>query len=246
MRKFGLIGYPLSHSFSKRYFTEKFARENIDDCVYELYPIENITELPRLFTEENLSGLNVTIPYKRQVLPYLDNATNAVLEMQACNCILNRDGKLHGHNTDVIGFERTFAPHLQAHHDKALILGTGGAASAVEFTLEKLNINYKLVSRSKSANLRSMTYADLNEQLLSEYKIIINTTPLGTSPDVHNCPAIPYEYITSQHYLYDLVYNPAKTLFLQKGEERGAAIENGAQMLVIQAEESWKIWNEQF
>lgn len=244
MRKFGLIGYPLSHSFSKKYFTEKFARENIEDSVYELYPIENIAELPRLISEHDLSGLNVTIPYKRQVLPYLNDVTKAVLEMEACNCILIRDGRLYGHNTDVTGFERTFAPHLQAHHHKALILGTGGAASAVEFILKKLNINYQLVSRNKSSSHNSITYGDLNEQLLKEHTVIINTTPLGTSPDVNSCPDIPYEFITPQHYLYDLVYNPAKTLFLQKGEEKGATIQNGAQMLVIQAEESWKIWNE--
>ena len=243
MRKFGLIGYPLSHSFSKKYFTEKFARENIAGCIYELYPIHNISELPQLLNEQRLEGLNVTIPYKKHVLQFLDEATDAVAQMEACNCILIKNGKLLGYNTDVTGFEKTFAPHLKPSHQKALILGTGGAAAAVEFTLKKLGIQYLFVSRQQSSSPNCITYNDLNDEVMQQHTIIINTTPLGTYPDIHFCPSIPYQYITGQHYLYDLVYNPAKTLFLQKGEEQKATIENGAQMLIIQAEESWKIWN---
>lgn len=242
MRKFGLIGYPLSHSFSKKYFSEKFAREGIEDCSYDLFPITDISQLPQLVKDHDLEGLNVTIPYKKHVIQYLESASKEVIEMQACNCISIIKGKLLGNNTDVTGFEKTFTPNLKPHHKKALILGTGGAASAVQFTLRKLGIDYLLVSR-QAAGHNQITYSQLTEELIREYSMIINTTPLGTYPDINSFPAIPYNFITPQHYLYDLVYNPAKTLFLKKGEERGATIENGANMLVIQAEESWNIWN---
>lgn len=244
MRKFGLIGYPLSHSFSKKFFAQKFAAETIVDCDYELYPVATIGELPFLLKQQpGLEGLNVTIPYKKQVLQFLDEATHEVEQMQACNCIRIKEGKLYGFNTDVTGFEKTFIPHLLPIHKKALILGTGGAASAVEFTLKKLGIEYLFVSRTQAAGNNSITYDDLNEELIRSHTIIINTTPLGTYPDIERCPNIPYQYLGAQHYLYDLVYNPAETLFLKKGKEKGATIQNGAEMLVIQAEESWKIWN---
>lgn len=243
MRRFGLIGYPLSHSFSKKYFTDKFDREQILDCAYDLYPIQTIGALPALILTRQFDGLNVTIPYKRQVIAFLDETTAAVREMEACNCIHLVNGKLYGYNTDVVGFEKTFVPHLLPHHKRALILGTGGAASAVEFTMRKLGIEYLLVSRNK-AGTNCCTYADLNKTILTDYTIIINTTPLGTSPDVNSCPAIPYRFITAQHYLYDLVYNPPFTLFLKNGSDKGATTQNGAEMLVIQAEESWKIWND--
>lgn len=242
MRQFGLIGYPLSHSFSKKYFTEKFAKEGRADCHYELFPLSSISELPNLLAAHPLlEGLNVTIPYKKQVLPFLDIvAIPAGLE--ACNCIRIQEGKLTGYNTDSIGFEQSLRPLLQSHHQKALVLGNGGAAEAVVYVLKKLGIKVELVSRSLH-NGSSLTYADLTEMVMRDCTLIVNTTPLGMYPAVDNCPAIPYEYISNKHLLYDLVYNPGKTLFLQKGEARGAVIKNGEEMLVLQAEESWRIWN---
>ena len=239
MRLFGLIGYPLSHSFSKQYFTAKFERENITDCRYELFPIESIDKLPELLAANpQLEGLNVTIPYKQQVLPWLTDRSN--LPLEACNCIVIKEGKLTGYNTDVTGFEGSFTPLLQPHHNKALILGTGGAAAAVQYILGKLGIAYKMVSRTPGNGL---VYEDIDAAVIAEHNIIINTTPLGTYPNTEACAAIPYRYITPQHYMYDLVYNPSKTKFLLLGEANGATIKNGADMLEIQAEANWKIWN---
>lgn len=243
MRNFGLVGYPLSHSFSKKYFTEKFAAEDIIDCKYELYPLPDISKFPSILKENKLQGVNVTIPYKKAVLPYLDYLSDEVKAMEACNCILVDGDRTCGYNTDTIGFENTFKPQLKPHHNKALILGTGGASSAVAFVLHKLSIDYLFVSRGKSDRNNSITYNDLDSSIISQYQIIINTTPLGTTPDVDVCPNIPYEALTSRHFLYDLIYNPSETLFLKKGKQQGASIENGGQMLVIQAEESWRIWN---
>ncbi len=243
MRLFGLIGYPLSHSFSEKYFTKKFERERLRDCRYELFPIPNINELTGiLIRHPELEGLNVTVPYKRQVISFLHSASNIPAGIHACNCIYIREGKLVGYNTDIIGFERSFTPHVKYHQRKALVLGNGGAAAAVVFVLKKLAIDYLIVSRQLHHD-SSVTYKDINEQMMLEYNIIINTTPLGMFPDENTCPDIPYHLVTENHLLYDLVYNPAKTLFLQKGEEQGAAIKNGEEMLMIQAEESWKIWN---
>ena len=243
MRAFGIIGYPLDHSFSQKHFTEKFQREEIKDCTYENYPLRNINELESLLKQHpQLKGLNVTIPYKQSVLSFLDDSSNIPFGLNACNCIRIVDDKLVGYNTDVIGFERSLSSQLSDHHTNALILGNGGAAEAVKFVLKNLNINYRIVSRKihKDAEL---TYADLDETIIKGSPLIINTTPVGTFPDMDQCPDIPYQYLTSQHYLYDLVYNPEKTLFLKKGEEHGAAIKNGYEMLVVQAEESWDIWN---
>lgn len=242
MRKFGLIGYPLSHSFSKKYFTQKFETENIAGCSYELYPITDISQLPQLLKEEKPEGLNVTIPYKQLVLQYLTISSPEVLAIQACNCIVINNNQLIGHNTDTIGFTKTFEPKLQTQHNKALILGTGGASLAVAYSLQQLNLEFLFVSRRAGRN-NTIAYADIDEAMLREYTIIINTTPLGTYPEVHQYPAIPYQFLNESHYLYDLVYNPAETLFLKKGKDRGAIIQNGADMLIIQAEESWKIWN---
>jgi shikimate dehydrogenase len=244
MRQFGLIGFPLSHSFSKQYFTAKFEQEGIVDCRYELYPLGSIEEIESLVVNNPpLEGLNVTIPYKKKVLRYLYDASDAVKETVACNCIVIRNKKLYGHNTDVIGFEQSLLENLQAHHNNALILGTGGAASAVAYVLRQLHIHYKFVSRNSANQDKTISYADLNQQMITDAPLIINTTPLGTFPDIETAPQIPYQHIGNKHYLFDLVYNPAKTLFLQQGEERGAVIKNGYDMLKIQAEESWKIWN---
>lgn len=244
MRLFGLIGYPLGHSFSKKYFTEKFERENIDSCTYELFPIENIEQLPALLQQyPQLEGLNITIPYKQDVLPYLtENKLPAGL--QACNCIRIQQGRLIGYNTDVVGFESSLLKKLKPHHRQALVLGNGGAAAAVMHVLDKLGIAYKVVSRQLHGQSQ-LTYHQLTAAVIQEHSLIINTTPLGTFPNVDACPAIPYEAVTDQHYLFDLVYNPAETLFMQKGIQQGAAVENGYDMLVGQAEEAWRIWNEE-
>jgi shikimate dehydrogenase len=243
MRLFGLIGYPLFHSFSKKFFSEKFEREGLNDCRYESFSIPSITGLTDIVKDNpELCGLNVTIPYKEQVLSFLDEKTTLVKKIKACNCIKIEKGKLTGHNTDAPAFELSLKEKLQAHHTKALILGTGGAAKAVEFSLEKLGITYKYVSRKPSA--KNFSYEQLTDTLVGEFTLIINTTPLGMHPNIVEAPPIPYHALNSEHYLFDLVYNPAKTLFLQKGEEQGAAIKNGYEMLVLQAEESWRIWNE--
>jgi shikimate dehydrogenase len=240
---FGLIGYPLSHSFSQKYFSEKFLREGIDDAVFENFSIPSVDDIKQIIaTHHLLKGLSVTIPYKRSVIHFLDEKTEVVEKINACNCIKINDGKLIGFNTDVIGFERSFVKKLKSHHQKALVLGTGGAASAVEFVLSKLKIDFRFVSRTKKGNV--FLYKELNEEILNGYKIIINCSPAGTFPNVDEAPQIPYQYLSSQHYLFDLVYNPAKTKFLSFGEKHRATIQNGYEMLVLQAEENWKIWNE--
>lgn len=242
MRLFGLIGYPLSHSFSESYFTGKFRNEGIADCRYRLFPLSSISELTGLLQDSpDLCGLNVTIPYKEQVLPFLHDMDESVKQIKACNCIAIENGLLKGYNTDATGFERSLQAKLQPHHRQALILGTGGAAKAIEFVLQKLEISYSYVSRAPGAG--QYGYEALTPDLIAAHPLIINTTPLGMYPAIEAAPPIPYESLTPAHYLFDLVYNPAKTLFLKKGEEQGAAIKNGHDMLVIQAEESWKIWN---
>lgn len=243
MRLFGLIGYPLSHSFSKKYFAEKFEKEGIVECRYENFPIQSIDELPALLKQHpDLEGLNVTIPYKEQVLPFLNEKNDIVEQINACNCITISNGKLKGYNTDVAGFELSLQPKLQPWHKRALILGTGGASKAVEFVLEKKGISYQYISRMPGKD--RITYDKLTPLEMVKNTLIINTTPVGMYPAVNEAPPIPYEGLNDAHYLFDLVYNPEKTLFLQKGEERGAAIKNGQDMLIIQAEESWKIWNQ--
>jgi len=243
MRKYGLIGYPLSHSFSQRYFTEKFEREKISGCSYQAYPLRQIRELPGLLQDPLLCGLNVTIPYKEQVIPFLHVQDPVVLEVGACNCIAIRDGRLTGYNTDVVGFRQSLEGKLQAHHTRALVLGTGGAAKAVEYTLRKLGIAYQVVSRQDRPG-GSIRYEQVDAAMLRACTLVINTTPLGMYPHVETFPPLPYEAIGPKHYLFDLVYNPEKTAFLERGAARGAAIENGYEMLILQAEESWRIWNE--
>jgi shikimate dehydrogenase len=242
MKLFGLIGFPLSHSFSKKYFEEKFLNEGITDAQFELFSIENISLFKEiLHSHKNLCGIAVTIPYKKMVIDFLNESNDVVKQINACNCIKIKNGKLFGFNTDVIGFEKSFVQQLQPKHKQALILGTGGAAVAIEYVLQKLHIAYKFVSRKKEGN--NFSYDELNEEILSEYQIIINTSPVGTFPNINEAPQLPYQFISSQHYLFDLVYNPAETKFLQLGKEKGATIQNGYDMLVLQAEENWKIWN---
>ncbi len=242
MHLYGLIGYPLSHSFSQKYFEEKFEKENITNCRYQNFPVSTIDELKKIIDQNpDLKGLNVTIPYKEKVIPYLNEATELVKKIGACNCIKFIDGKLIGYNTDVTGFEKSFIKKLKPFHNVAMVLGTGGASKAVQFVLHKLKIPFIIVSRSPQKN--EMSYDNLDEHTINRCKIIINTTPLGMQPNVQQCPSIPYLNITNQHYLFDLIYNPVKSVFLEKGEFMGASIQNGDEMLVNQAEESWQIWN---
>lgn len=213
--------------------------ENIESCEYELFPIETIEALPQLLHQNpNLCGLNITIPYKQLAIPYLNDKSN--LPLQACNCIKIENGNLIGFNTDVIGFEKSFTPLLKPQHKAALVLGTGGASLAVQYILQKNRIDFKVISRDAN---NGVTYQELNKKLMDEHTIIINTTPLGTYPKADECPQIPYKFITQKHYCYDLVYNPPKTKFLLQAEAKGAIIKNGGDMLRIQAEESWRIWN---
>lgn len=246
MRIFGLIGYPLEHSFSRKYFTEKFQSEGKTDCIYKNFPIENINELPGLVESHRLSGLNITIPYKEKVLPFLKETDDTVKALGACNCIkVSKEGQLKGFNTDVAGFRISLKKHLNPNHKNALILGEGGAAKAVRFVLEELGINYLTVSRRNTSASGVVQYNELNDEVIAKHKLIINSTPLGMFPNIKDCPHIPYAAIGSGHYLYDLIYNPEKTEFLKRGEDNGAVISNGYDMLIIQAEESWRIWNDE-
>lgn len=242
MKLYGLIGRPLKHSFSAAYFNSKFATEGIEESQYQNFELESIEQLPKLLQQQpDLVGLNVTIPYKKEVLSYLHEKDAAVQQIGACNCIKIKDGKLHGFNTDYIGFTHSLQQYLQPQHTQALVLGTGGSSVAVQYALRQLGIAYKLVSRQKG--LETFSYDDVDAAVIQKHLLIINTTPLGMFPNVDAAPSLPYDAITRQHLLFDLVYNPEKTLFLQKGEEMGAAIQNGHQMLVLQAEAAWKVWN---
>ncbi len=260
MKHYGLIGFPLSHSFSKKYFAEKFKTENITDAKYENYPLEDVKDLQDLLDlHPDLCGLNVTVPHKIKVLKYLDWIEHDAKTVGAVNCIRiykespvqaafsgevgvkDHDFHLEGFNTDIYGFEMSLRPLLHSYHTQALVLGDGGAARAVKCVLDNLEIPFTVVTRKKQEG--SILFKDLQPHHIAQHKLIINTTPVGTSPNVNECPDIPYNAITDHHLLYDLIYNPEKTLFLQKGEEQGAKIKNGYEMLLLQAEKSWEIWN---
>jgi len=259
MKHYGLIGYPLSHSFSQKYFTDKFEREHIHDSVYHVFPLEDIHDLPKLLADNpDLCGLNVTVPHKISILKYLDWVDADARGAGAVNCIRisaespvmaafsgevgikGHDFRLEGYNTDTYGFEMSLTPLLTVNHDKALILGDGGAAKAVKCVLDNLGIAFKVVTRKPHRD--NLLFSKLTPHDIKQHTLIINATPLGTSPNVDECPPIPYDAITEDHLLYDLVYNPEKTLFLKKGEEQGAAIKNGYEMLLLQAEKGWEIW----
>lgn len=244
MRTFGLIGYPLSHSFSKLHFTGKFEREAITDTKYELFPLPEIEQIEQLLKDETLEGLNVTIPYKIAILPFVDKLDAAAAEIGAVNClkIAHASGRrfIMGYNTDAYGFEASLTPLLQTHHTKALILGDGGAASAVKYVLKKLGISYLSVLRKPK--IGAVQYKEIDEALLDSHSVIINTTPLGTFPNVNDCPQIPYEFVNAKHLAYDLVYNPEETLFLKMVKEKGGTTKNGLEMLQLQAERAWEIW----
>jgi shikimate dehydrogenase len=238
--KFGLIGKDISYSFSKNYFSSKFKNLGLDNYEYVNYDLKSIDEFKNIKNKE-LKGLNVTIPYKESVIEFLDEINDEAKLIGAVNTIkIDKKGKLTGFNTDVYGFEESLKPLLKKSHKKALVLGTGGASKAVCYVLDKLNIDYLLVSRNPE--ITQVSYNDLNKELLEKYTIIINCTPQGTYPKVEECPKIPYNYITNKHLLYDLIYNPEKTRFLREAEKRGATISNGRKMLELQAEKSWNIW----
>ena len=242
MKKFGLIGYPLSHSFSKKYFTEKFTNENIPDCVYELYPIKKIDQVGNILqSNPELVGLNVTIPYKEEVISYLGELDETAKAVGAVNTIKISNGNSKGYNTDVYGFRESLKPLLKPHHKRALILGTGGASKAVAYCLRQLNIDYIFVSRTQQQGCVSY---DSVRYYLHTFYVVINTTPLGMSPDTDQCPTIAYDAFSEKHLCYDLVYNPEETLFLKKAKEQGATVKNGLEMLYLQAERAWEIWNQ--
>ena len=253
MRQFGLIGYPLSHSFSKKYFTEKFKRESID-AAYELYPIREVSEITGLLkANPNLCGLNVTIPHKETILPYLNELDETAKAVGAVNCIKinssdsrlkTQDLRLTGYNTDVFGFRQSIKPFLESHHEKALILGTGGGSKAVAYVLKEIGIECFFVSREKNEKANYLTYEEVNEHVINACKLIVNTTPLGMYPNENKFPNIPYQHLSTEHFLYDLVYNPAETEFLKLGKVQGAKTMNGLSMLHLQAEKAWEIWNQ--
>lgn len=246
--KFGLIGYPLGHSFSKSYYDEKILREQISGIDYELYPLEDVDQFSMLIRDNpTLMGVNVTIPYKIAVLDFLDQCSPEAREIGAVNCIQIQRKEhcspvLNGYNTDVYGFEMSLKPLLQSQHKSALVLGNGGAAKAVCYVLNQLGIKWRVVSRKPDVGMDQLSYAELDSALMAEHLLIVNTTPLGTYPEVMGLPPIPYPFLTDQHLLYDLVYNPSETAFLKKGLEMGANIKNGFDMLVLQAERNWEIW----
>ena len=244
MRKLGLIGKNISYSFSKSFFDEKFEAEKIIDATYENFDIENITSFPNIINENpTIKGLNVTIPYKELVIPYLDKLSKKAKKIGAVNTIkFNKSGKLIGYNTDCYGFKKAIKPHLKKYHKKALILGTGGASKAIAYALKKMNIKYSYVSRNKS-NSKVLNYDKLNKEMIENHLVIINCTPLGTFPNIKGYPKIPYHAITQNHILFDLIYNPKQTQFLKFGQEQNATTINGLKMLEYQAEKSWEIWN---
>jgi shikimate dehydrogenase len=242
---FGLLGKNISYSFSKTYFSKKFMNLQLTNHKYVNFDIENIEDFLEIVSKykKSLKGCNVTIPYKESIFNYLDEIDRTASEIGAVNTIkFSSDGKLVGYNTDVVGFEKSLIPLLKTHHTKALILGTGGASKAVAYVLKKLDIDYFKVSRNPIDNL-ALAYADISNQLLNEYSLIINCSPLGTYPNINEKPMIPYQFLTSKHLLYDLIYNPVETAFLIEGKKRGTQVKNGLEMLELQAEESWRIWN---
>ncbi|MBC9798209.1 shikimate dehydrogenase family protein [Sinomicrobium weinanense] len=242
MPLFGLVGKNISYSFSQVYFREKFEKLQLADHSYVNFDIPKIEDFPSLIRERSdIRGFNVTIPYKEAVIPYLSGLSNKAEQIGAVNVIKVGRNDLTGYNTDYYGFQASLQPLLHEEHRKALILGTGGASKAVAFSFEELGIDHTFVSRSPAEG--QLSYKDLNEDILGEYLVIVNCTPLGTFPNTENKPDIPYQHITPKHLLYDLIYNPAETLFLKEGKQRGATISNGLKMLQLQAEKAWEIWN---
>ncbi len=247
MRKFGLIGYPLGHSFSRKYFSEKFIRENIKNCTYDNYPLENLDRFPHLISADpDLCGLNVTIPYKTEILKYIDETGTEIEEISAINVLkikrIQDKVVIYGYNSDVTGIRDSVIPHLKATVKKALILGTGGSSRAVRYALTGMGLKITLVSRTEKQGC--ITYEKISPGIMEETDIVVNTTPLGMFPDIKSAPDIDYNLLNEKHILFDLVYNPEMTTFLKMGQERGCKIITGMKMLISQAERSWEIWND--
>jgi len=244
MFRYGLLGKNISYSFSQQYFSKKFESLQLEDHTYQNFDISKIEHFSEVVSKtDSLKGMNVTIPYKEAILPYLDEIDAEALKIGAVNTVkILKNNKLKGYNTDAYGFEESLRPLLKKHHTKALILGTGGASKAVRYVLEKNDIEVLFVSRSPK-NVTEISYQDVSKLILNEYTLLVNCTPLGTHPAVDLFPDVPYEFLTPKHLLYDLIYNPPRTVFLKKGLEKGAQITNGLKMLELQAEKSWEIWN---
>lgn len=243
MKTYGLIGKTLSHSFSKGYFTEKFRKEGIEGCQYELFELPAIADFKELLRSRSLAGLNVTVPYKEEVIPFLDRLTPEAARIGAVNVIrFLPGGILEGANSDYFGFRRSLEHFLGEQRPAALVLGTGGASKAVAAALQDMGIAFRFVSRTASADV--LAYSDLNADLLQEYPLLINTTPLGMYPHIQTCPDIPFQHLSNRHFVFDLVYNPEQTLLMKKAADAGAAVQNGLEMLYLQAEEAWRMWNE--
>lgn len=240
MRHFGIIGYPLSHSFSPSWFNEKFRKEGVN-AEYSAYPLDDISEFPALVADIRFSGINVTIPYKQKIIPYLEELDASAQAVGAVNVIRFSDGRMTGHNSDVYGFKKSLMDFIgEAVVSKALVLGTGGSSMAVIVALAELGILYDRVSRD---NAKGISYKDLTATALKNYNLIINTTPLGMYPHTNSKPPIPYEALDENYFLFDLIYNPENTLFLSEGLMRGCKVKNGFEMLIFQAEKAWEIWN---
>lgn len=245
MKVFGLIGKDIDYSFSKKYFSERFTNTNATDCSYQNFDIDSIDDFPNVIAQNpDLMGLNVTIPYKKNIIPFLDYLSKKAAQIGAVNVIrFTKKRKLKGYNSDYYGFKKSLTSILQPHHQKALILGTGGASKAVAFALKEMNIPYDFVSREGQEN--TISYERINATTFDNYQIIINCTPLGTSPNTEEFPPIPYQFFTEKHLAFDLIYNPEETQFLKKSKKKGALTKNGMEMLVFQAEKAWEIWNKQ-
>ena len=242
---YGLLGKNISYSFSRGYFTDKFEKLKLKKSKYVNFDLQNIEDFPSIIDEnEHLKGINVTIPYKEEIIPFLSKIDKTAKKIGAVNTIkFTKRGNLKGYNSDVVGFENSLIPLLKKHHKRALILGTGGASKAIAYALKRNDIKYKFVSRNPEGK-KEISYNSLTKEVMENHTIIINSTPLGTFPDIDKCPNIPYQFITKNHILYDLIYNPAISTFLSKGKEKEAITKNGLQMLELQAEESWRIWNQ--
>ncbi|MDO8998381.1 MAG: shikimate dehydrogenase [Bacteroidota bacterium] len=243
MVNFGLIGKSLSHSFSKSYFEKLFKEKDLKNHIYQNFELETIDEIKKVFLTTNLKGLNVTNPYKETIIPYLDELSEEAKEIGAVNCVKILNAKTIGYNTDCYGFAQSIKPFLDTTHERALILGTGGASKAVAFALKKIGVDVFFVTSSVKKNTNTFFYDEINERVMAAFNLIINTTPLGLFPNANEAPALPYHLFTNKHLAYDLIYNPEQTLFLKQAKEMGAVTINGLSMLHQQAQKSWEIWN---
>lgn len=243
MKRFGLIGKTLLHSFSPSFFKDYFVKTNIE-ATYELFEISSIDKVDDILNDESISGLNVTVPYKIEILPFLDEIDSTALEIGAVNVIAFKDKKKIGFNSDAFGFQQSIKPFLTNKHERALIIGTGGSSKAIEYVLKKIGIEIIYISRNPNGRYKHYSYEEINENMLIACKLIVNCTPIGTFPNIDECIEFPFKYLTEAHLVIDLIYNPQKTKFLSEAEKNGATILNGESMLKEQALKSWEIWNQ--